>query len=237
MPGSDKQAVAALRGAVYRGDGAAVVEILGGRPMDPVLQLAGDGLLAAVAGGVDGAADLAARCVALLQERSAWGDEELAEELDAALGRGPTPMLRQVPVDLDELSSALEGDPLYGGGRLDLRTGELWHESPDGFSEDEEEELLDPDRWLHLEALGSREGYRDMELFAQTIEDKQLADLLEVALDGRGAFRRFKDVLAREPDELQRWFTFSEDRRRGRARAWLAGCGYRPSGAGRPRSG
>jgi hypothetical protein len=49
----------ALRAAVYRGDGRAVVELLGGVGADDdSLQLAGDGLIAAVMQRVDGAAEL-----------------------------------------------------------------------------------------------------------------------------------------------------------------------------------
>ena len=44
------------------------------------------------------------------------------------------------------------------------------------------------------------------------------------------AFRRFKDVLARWPGELDRYFAFSDERHRGRARAWLAEEGYRVGG-------
>ena len=59
-------------------------------------------------------------------------------------------------------------------------------------------------------------------------------DRLEVAIAGRGAFRRFKDVLARWPGELERWHLFSNERGRGRARAWLAREGYRPSVRAKP---
>jgi len=125
MPGWDNEALQALRGACHRGDGEAVVAVLRDRPFDPLLQLAGEGSLAALAAKADGAEELAIRCVEELREREAWGDEELADQLEAALGRGPTPMLRAVPVDLDELSGHLEGDPLEGGGRLSLETGEV----------------------------------------------------------------------------------------------------------------
>ena len=47
--------------------------------------------------------------------------------------------------------------------------------------------------------------------------------------EGGGAFRRFKDVLHRWPDLVDRWYGFSDDRRIGRARAWLADAGYRPA--------
>jgi len=55
---------------------------------------------------------------------------------------------------------------------------------------------------VHCE--GSRDGYRDMELFIGTVRDPGRADRLEIAISGRGAFRRFKDVLARWPGELDR---------------------------------
>jgi Uncharacterised protein family (UPF0158) len=38
-----------------------------------------------------------------------------------------------------------------------------------------------------------------------------------IAIRGRGAFRRFKDELARWPGELERWHAFSEERQRGRS--------------------
>ena len=44
-------------------------------------------------------------------------------------------MLRPVPVDLEERASVLEGDPAHGGGRVDLRTGEVW---PQFVVEDDE---------------------------------------------------------------------------------------------------
>ncbi len=41
-------------------------------------------------------------------------------------------MRRALPVDLDELAMIREGDPLNGGGRIDLRTGEVWHRAAIG---------------------------------------------------------------------------------------------------------
>ena len=84
----------------------------------------------------------------------------------------------------------------------------------------------DSDRWLWVDCEGSRDGYRDMERFIGTVSDPGRADRLDIAITGRGAFRRFRDVLARWPEEVDRWETFSAERRRGRARAWLADAGY-----------
>ncbi len=228
--GWDREAVTELRGAAYRGDGQAVVEALRGRPLEDVLQMAGDGLLAALAQSVGEARELAEKCVALLPDRWNEGDEELADQLGAALGTRPAPMLRPLPIDLDELSSMLEGDPLHSGGRIDLETGETWPSgTEDVLSEEHGDDDLDEDRWLWVESLGSRDGYRDMEEFTGTVSDPRRREMLEVAIGGRGAFRRFKDVVTRWPGELERWYLSSDERRRGRARAWLAGVGYRPT--------
>jgi hypothetical protein len=225
----DREAVAELRGAVYRGEGEAVVEAVRRRPLQDVLQMAGDGLLTALTQRVGKAPELAEKCVRLLRDRLNVGDEELADQLEAALGTRPAPMLRPLPINLDELSSMLEGDPLHGGGRIDLETGEMWPSGTEDVLREEHGDVdLDEDRWLWVESLGSRDGYRDMEDFIGTVSDPRSREMLDVAIAGRGAFRRFKDVLARWNGEPDRWHLFSEGRSRGRARAWLAGVGYRP---------
>ena len=228
----DPAQVTALRAGVYNADGS-VVGVVRGRLTEQVLQLAGDGLLDALAQGVEGAVDLAAQCAAALRERCWDGDEELADQLQAALGRGATPLLRSLRVDLEELASLLEGDPLCGGGRIDLRSGVCWPYGV-GYGEDDEDDD-DEDRWLHVAPLGSREGYRDMELFIARVDDPAIADRLRIAITRKGPFRRFKDVLSRWPQELQRYYLLSNERQRGRARAWLAAEGLRPAGAAKPR--
>jgi hypothetical protein len=54
-------------------------------------------------------------------------------------------------------------------------------------------------------------------LFISDIDDPEIADRLEIAISGRGAFRRFRDTLSRWPDLVTRWNVFSDDRQRGRA--------------------
>ena len=221
-----------MRAAVYGGDGRAVVGLLGGVGAgDDLLQLVGDGVIAAVMQRVDGAAELARGLVVGLRQRGWDGDDELADQLEARLGSGPAAMLRALPVDLEELAGILEGDPLTVGGRIDVRTGEVWAQAAIEYAvetgAEDEESADDPERWLVVHGEGSGEGYRDMELFIASVEDPGRAERLAVAIRGRGAFRRFKDELARWPGEVERWHAFSEERQRGRARSWLAAAGYR----------
>jgi len=226
-----------LRGATARADIPVLMELLTSGPWPrEVLQLVGDAVLVAVLSDPSEASALARQCVTALGQRDWEGDAELAAALAAAGGDAPTPILRSVPVDLEELGSVLEGDPVRGGGRIDLRNGEVWpHSVFDDFLDDDEEEVDEDDsRWLWVDPQGSREGYRDMEVFIDTIDDCALVDRLSIAIAGRGAFRRFKDVVAADPAAAERWYTLSEDRRRGRARAWLAAEGYTPTRAQHP---
>ena len=117
------------------------------------------------------------------------------------------------------------------GGGVDLRSGEVWDRGAMEYLDEVDDDLDapdfdDPDRFLSAHGGGSRDGYRDMVEFIDTVDD-DWADRLGIAIQGRGPFRRFRDVLGRRPDELERWFEFSGERKRGRARAWLADAGYR----------
>jgi hypothetical protein len=211
----DQAALTALRAAVAQRDVVAIRAALEDRDLDAVLQLAGQGLL--------GAPDdpLAHECATRLRHRGLEGDSELADALE-----GRADELRPLAVDVEELASILEGDPLQGGGRIDLVTGEILHHSP--YDDEDEDEPLDEDRWLWVHA-DSRAGWQDMAEFVSTVTDDSLADRLERRLHGRRAFRRFRDELDAHPDELTRFHLFADERQRGRARRWLADHGLRPS--------
>lgn len=100
-----------------------------------------------------------------------------------------------------------------------------------GLDEDvDPDEGADWERWLVVHRVGSRAAYHDMVAFIEQLDDPGLRDRLEIAISGSGAFRRFKDVLARDEGELKRFFAFTDDRKRERAREWLAEEGYVPTG-------
>ena len=108
---------------------------------------------------------------------------------------------------------------------LDLETGEILFLSE--YMDDEETEKLkdriddESDRYERIPKAESHEGYEDMQDFIATVKDEHLAELLEVAINGKGAFRRFKDVLLNYPEERERWFQFKDDRMQERALEWL----------------
>ena len=74
----------------------------------------------------------------------------------------------------------------------------------------------------------SRNGYRDMQEYIWSLEDESFAERLEDAIHGRGAFRRFKDILGHHPDALQNWFKFRDDRELQRIIDWLESIDVEP---------
>jgi len=132
---------------------------------------------------------------------------------------------KTLKIDLDELCSAMENSSYEHEYYLDLDNGEILFLSE--YMDDEETRKLkdqieeDFDRYERIPKAESHEGYEDMVDFIATVKDEHLAELLEVAINGKGAFRRFKDVLLNYPEERERWFQFKDDRTQERALEWL----------------
>jgi hypothetical protein len=74
---------------------------------------------------------------------------------------------------------------------------------------------------MRVEPASSREQYRWMERFIATVEESELRQKLVAAIDGKGAFRRFKDVLMSYPVDRERWFAFRSERLRTAIEVWL----------------
>jgi len=117
----------------------------------------------------------------------------------------PVEQRRRLKIDLDELCLALDDSSYEHDYYLDLETGELLAISDymDTGDADELRKQIDgyPDRYEPLPRTDSYERYGDMQDFIATVDDERVSQLLEVAIDGKGAFSRFKDVLARSLSE------------------------------------
>lgn len=219
-----------VRAAVLGRDVDQFLAALQGRAIDDVLQLVGSGIPMALEQRRADVESLTVSVINRLSLRASEGDDVLAEDLTALLRGEPLPG-RVVPVDLEVLASELEGDAeLSLGGYVDLHTGEVVDESLTDAAMVGEDAALDveedPDRWLWFDKTGSREGWQDMAAFAANQRDPALRERLERAIEGRGAFRRFRD-LVHDEGLATRWRAFSQDREMGRARSFLAGAGIR----------
>lgn len=150
---------------------------------------------------------------------------------------------RQVPIDWFDLETAFEAHLDDSASYLDLRTGKVHFVSTSSFDDvapgDREEVLSEEavdagvaEGWLvPVDSLDSHEEYDWMVQFASSADAPRLRELLEVALHGRGAFRRFKDVLARWPKERERWFVFRDQCLRDAMQEWLTAHEIEPTTA------
>jgi hypothetical protein len=175
------------------------------------------------------AAGLAHALAASLTAREWPGDGALAELL-LELTEDRQSEHRRVRADLDGVADLLEGPADMGfGGVLDCRTGDTWPAAliDDWAGEgDPPDPDAAPDLYLFIPHAGSREAWEDMRDFATDVEvDAIRAQLLD-AIDGRGAFSRFRRILARHEELRARWYAYSAETRAGRARDWLAAEGY-----------
>ncbi len=129
--------------------------------------------------------------------------------------------MKKLKVDLDELAMAFTD---FGGELeyyLDTETGQIMFDAKDFGIEMEEIDFEQGDRYIWIGNPYPHEGYGDMEDFIFRTEDQHLADLLSVAIRGKGAFRRFKGVLLDHLEARDAWHAFSNQRWRDRAVAWL----------------
>ncbi|MEB3356124.1 MAG: UPF0158 family protein [Synechococcales bacterium] len=143
--------------------------------------------------------------------------------------------MRTITIDLEELQMAFSNAMPEMTYYLDTETGEVLFDAPDlpldvlpGADASSEERQAFEDRYLEVPPADSRKGYADMEAFIDTVEDESLRGRLEVAIQGKGAFRRFKDVLRGTP-ERDRWHEFRDARLQQRILAWLDDCDIQPN--------
>lgn len=78
-----------------------------------------------------------------------------------------------------------------------------------------------PGRFLRIDPASSREQYRWMERFVGSVQEPALRDRLLVSIDGKGAFRRFKDALIAFPTERERWYTYRSELLHFHIQTWL----------------
>src|SRR6478609_6162357 len=150
----------------------------------------------------------------------------MSESDKGAVGTGQPP--RDVPIDWEALEDAFENNAPEVHSYLHLSTGEVLR-VVDGIADPEMHQRIASDAsYLRFEPVSSREQYRWMERFIPMVEDKPLSELLVQAIDGKGAFRRFKDVLMSHGAERERWFAFRSERLRVFMEAWLAAHGLKP---------
>jgi hypothetical protein len=145
-------------------------------------------------------------------------EEDMPNPENPTAAGGP---YRDIPVDWEALEDAFENNAPEVHSYLHLAAGDVLR-VVDGVADPQMHARIAADpTYLRIDPVSSREQYRWMERFIPMVENPELAEKLTQAIDGKGAFRRFKDVLMAYGPERERWFSFRSERLRIFMEAWL----------------
>jgi hypothetical protein len=138
----------------------------------------------------------------------------------------------RVTINLDEVGEAMDLQGVMGDSTeplLDRLTGHVVYDpiecmgSPEHYEVELHWHIVNyPDRFERIPKIDGHEEYRWMEDFVRDIEEDDIHSRLQDALDGQGAFKRFKRVLFDYPDVRERWLSIRAEHLASEATAWLA---------------
>jgi len=132
-------------------------------------------------------------------------------------------------IDIDMLETAMSDSDLANRYFLSLVTGQvLFFSDYLGLSEEDEclsTEIDGSNDYVVIERIPSHEAYQWMVDFVDEMvapADEHAAEKLSLALDGKGAFSRFRDTLHRIDGQwLQAWYQWREKHLEAAVDAWL----------------
>lgn len=132
------------------------------------------------------------------------------------------------PIDMDMLEAAMEDAEPTNTYFLNTLTGKVVFLSEYGDADEEEKLAAEIDGSRHyrrIERIPSPQAYQWMVDFVDEIvapKDAHAAEKLSIALMGKGAFRRFKDVLYTTDEKwVQTWYEWRNHRFTEAVEAWL----------------
>lgn len=157
-----------------------------------------------------------------LAEAFASGNEEATFFLDLETG-AVLLVTEETRRDLDDVRAVLEGASANSPADLAaaLEDSDLPPWEIETVLEAFQVEADSGERYLAVPRVDSRQAYRDMEAFIATVGEAALRERLYRAIQGRGAFRQFKNVLNERPQEEQRWYDFRDGCTQQRMLEWL----------------
>ncbi len=133
------------------------------------------------------------------------------------------------PIDLYTLEAAMEDSDLANRYFLNLISGKVVFFSDHlGLSDEDErlvEEIDGSNDFVAIERIPSYVAYQWMVDFVDEMvapSDEHAAEKLSIALNGKGAFRRFKDTLHRVDEQwLQAWYQWRDKQLKAAVDEWL----------------
>lgn len=128
-----------------------------------------------------------------------------------------------------DLELAISDNSPFAEWYLDTATGECIFVSDDiSFDEEDEQDVFaemeqNPERFIAIEPISSKEAYRLMERFIANLGEHEAAQVLAQAITQKRAFFQFKDRLHDFPEVREQWFAFNSEQLKAYAEAWLNG--------------
>jgi hypothetical protein len=133
---------------------------------------------------------------------------------------------RVADVDVSGVAEALGDASGETAWWYDPASGRVEMGVPDWSGLDDEDDGPEERGFVPIESEGSRAAYRDMVDFAAAVGDDRAAGQLGRALEGRGAFRRFRDALADFSTLSEQWRSYERACAERRAVGWLIDSGH-----------
>ena len=132
-------------------------------------------------------------------------------------------MLDLTRIDVEEIATALADQTDYDHRWLiDSRTGEVAFWTSDTGIDGEHAVEIDELDLIPIDPLPSYVWYQDMVDFAEGITDHAASRRFARVLEGKGAFRRFKNQLyEHHPELISAWHALYDVRAQRRAVEWL----------------
>jgi hypothetical protein len=132
-------------------------------------------------------------------------------------------MLDLDAIDVEEIAMALADQTDYDHRWLiNPRTGEVAFWTSDTGIDGENPVEIDELDLILIDPLPPYVWYQDMVDFAEGISDRAAGQRLSHSLQGKGAFRRFRNELyEHHPELISAWQTLRDARARLRAVQWL----------------
>ena len=135
--------------------------------------------------------------------------------------------MEKIKIIDSDLLELLEDNSDFRTGYLDIKTGEILTIFENFYDEAEEQQVIieqiekNPSRYITIEPIGSREAFRIMERFVETLPEGEDRNLLNKALSWKKPFSNFKNAISDMPDIREKWFDFQDRQLRILAREWL----------------
>lgn len=143
------------------------------------------------------------------------------------LGSYPEWMLDLGEIDVEEVATALADQTDYEHRWLiDPRTGQVAFWTSDTGIDGENPVEIDELDLIPIDPLPSHMWFQDMADFAEGITESAASRQLTQSLQGRGAFRRFKNqIYEHHPELISAWHALRDVRAQRRAVEWLLAQG------------